>query len=452
MKILYALIPLLLCLCLAACNGSQPQTTSPAADATLPSSTGTTAPSGTTAPAPTDTTAHQHQYTSQVTEASCTEDGATVFTCPCGESYTEAIPATGHDYADETVAPTCTAEGYTVHTCATCGDSYTDSTTAMVDHSYEETVIAPTCTEDGYTQHTCATCGDSYTDQATPAGHNYVSAVIRASYTAGGCTQHTCSGCGDSYQTDFTNKLYDVDSDVYADIAASLSIDLMGQDNSSGFNFETGGRYANGEMAPCRFKILYMITEIANAPCDIQAVEIVLYTANGLECTLLQTADPNHAKVIDEHFGGFGCPFVDVGNWDDAQLLSYFIVSSPEGLQGQISDSGYSVEQEVYLKIYLADGGVAHLRFVDSVIGFGAGLAMVEEEPFEGHALQDNTPADHTHSYTANVIAPFNGYRGYTIFICQCGHSYIGDFVAAELTGTALPCEPMALRKRGCKQ
>ena len=44
---------------------------------------------------------HTHQYTSSITkQAACASDGVRTYTCSCGFSYTEAIPATGHDYVD----------------------------------------------------------------------------------------------------------------------------------------------------------------------------------------------------------------------------------------------------------------------------------------------------------------------------------------------------------------
>lgn len=50
-------------------------------------------------PAEEDT--HTHSYTSAVTTAAtCTTNGVRTYTCSCGESYTEAIPATGHKYVD----------------------------------------------------------------------------------------------------------------------------------------------------------------------------------------------------------------------------------------------------------------------------------------------------------------------------------------------------------------
>lgn len=44
---------------------------------------------------------HTHSYTATVTTAAtCTTAGVRTYTCSCGNSYTESIPATGHKYAD----------------------------------------------------------------------------------------------------------------------------------------------------------------------------------------------------------------------------------------------------------------------------------------------------------------------------------------------------------------
>ena len=49
-----------------------------------------------------DLTNHTHSYTAEITkEPTCTEKGVKTFTCSCGDSYTEDIPATGiHSFVD----------------------------------------------------------------------------------------------------------------------------------------------------------------------------------------------------------------------------------------------------------------------------------------------------------------------------------------------------------------
>lgn len=67
---------------------------------------------------------HEHSYTETVKEATCTEDGLKTFTCSCGRSYTEKIPATGHRFETVVVEPTCISIGYETSTCKNCGLSY----------------------------------------------------------------------------------------------------------------------------------------------------------------------------------------------------------------------------------------------------------------------------------------------------------------------------------------
>ncbi|MCD7921424.1 MAG: glycosyl hydrolase 53 family protein [Clostridiales bacterium] len=60
-----------------------------------------------------------------VTAATCTEDGASVYTCTgCGDTYTEVIAATGHTVViDEAVAATETSTGLTEGShCSVCGE------------------------------------------------------------------------------------------------------------------------------------------------------------------------------------------------------------------------------------------------------------------------------------------------------------------------------------------
>ncbi|MCM1350393.1 MAG: leucine-rich repeat protein [Prevotella sp.] len=99
---------------------------------------------------------HKHDYKLSVVEATCTEQGYTLHTCSCGESYkdnyTEKVdhhyqngsciycgkeePHT-HSYTTSVVPPSCTEEGYTLHTCS-CGESYKDNYTDKVPHTYQD--------------------------------------------------------------------------------------------------------------------------------------------------------------------------------------------------------------------------------------------------------------------------------------------------------------------------
>lgn len=69
-----------------------------------------------------------HDYdVTVVKEASCTEAGEKKYVCPCGESYTESIPAYGHSYRVEiTKEPTISEKGEITYTCSRCQDTYSE--------------------------------------------------------------------------------------------------------------------------------------------------------------------------------------------------------------------------------------------------------------------------------------------------------------------------------------
>ncbi len=68
---------------------------------------------------------HVHSFTGIITkQPTCTETGVQTYTCVCGDSKTESIPATGHKYLVEEVDPTTKSEGYSIYTCEVCEDSY----------------------------------------------------------------------------------------------------------------------------------------------------------------------------------------------------------------------------------------------------------------------------------------------------------------------------------------
>ena len=117
----------------------------------------------------------QFQETERV-EPTCTEDGSVTYTCECGETYTEVLPATGHSYTTVVTDPTCTEQGYTTYTCA-CGDSYVADYVDALGHNHVETErVEATCTENGSITYTCE-CGDTYTEVIEATGHDFVDGV-----------------------------------------------------------------------------------------------------------------------------------------------------------------------------------------------------------------------------------------------------------------------------------
>ena len=124
---------------------------------------------------------HTHEYASEVTkEATCTLDGETTFTCGCGDSYTEKIPAFGHtEEALAGKAATCTEAGLTDGSkCTACDETLVkqEEIPALGHDIVVDEAKAPTCTEVGLTKgEGCSRCDYTVSQEEIPAlGHDIV--------------------------------------------------------------------------------------------------------------------------------------------------------------------------------------------------------------------------------------------------------------------------------------
>ena len=60
------------------------------------------------------------------------------------------IPALGHNYSSVVTNPTCTEKGYTTHTCDRCQDSYVDTYVDELGHDMiTDEKVDPTCEATG---------------------------------------------------------------------------------------------------------------------------------------------------------------------------------------------------------------------------------------------------------------------------------------------------------------
>jgi hypothetical protein len=68
---------------------------------------------------------HEHYYEKQYIDPTCTESGTIVYTCECGDSYTETVSEPlGHEYGDWEVIqnPTMNSEGTKEQKCIRCNN------------------------------------------------------------------------------------------------------------------------------------------------------------------------------------------------------------------------------------------------------------------------------------------------------------------------------------------
>ncbi|MCD7803956.1 MAG: leucine-rich repeat domain-containing protein [Oscillospiraceae bacterium] len=119
------------------------------------------------------------------------------------------INQASHTYDNGVITeePTCTEAGVKTYTCTECGNTYTEAI-AATGHSYDTGTVTKeaTCTENGEMTYTCTVCGYSYTEVIPATGHNYV--------------DHVCTGCGEldciAFGTDWVLE-FDHTLNIYSD-------------------------------------------------------------------------------------------------------------------------------------------------------------------------------------------------------------------------------------------
>ena len=118
-----------------------------------------------------DKTAHAWGEGVVTTEPTCIDKGVRTYTCVCGATRTEEIPATGEHNVDTEHWVTDDTSHW--HACTTEGCTYTED---KAEHSFGEGTVTkePACDEKGEKTYTCSECGKTVTEEIAALGHNYV--------------------------------------------------------------------------------------------------------------------------------------------------------------------------------------------------------------------------------------------------------------------------------------
>lgn len=226
---------------------------------------------------------HTHSYESKVTTAAtCEKAGVKTFTCECGDTYTEAIEATGHSWdAEYTVdkAATCTEEGSKSIHCSACEATKNTTVIEKTEHNYKDGVCdcgdreesdVPVITPEGGNTGTSTGgaltpgtgSGDDGDNEEDACEHSYAFAVTKeATCTEKGVTTYTCGICGDSYTEEIAvdatahnwNADYTVDEAATCTEAGSKSIHCSACDATKNSTVieATGHSYENGVCGGC---------------------------------------------------------------------------------------------------------------------------------------------------------------------------------------------------------
>ena len=167
--------------------------------------------------------------------ATCTETGLTegkkCSVCGTVTVAQTVVPAKGHNYTTVVTDPTCTTEGFTTYTCS-CGDTYKSDEKAAIGHT-EEIIPAKaaTCTETGLTEgKKCSVCGTVTVAQTVVPAKGHKEEVLpakAATCTETGLTEgKKCSVCGTV--TVKQNEVAVLGHDIIVDKAVAAGCETTG--------------------------------------------------------------------------------------------------------------------------------------------------------------------------------------------------------------------------------
>ena len=339
-----------------------------------------------------------HDHISQITkQVTCETDGEKTFTCTrCGDTYTEAIPATGHNDIVTVVEPTCTADGYTEHKCKDCGRVVRSDVTKALGHDYASKITTKaSCTEDGVLTYICTRCDESYTEKIPATGHKYNDVVTEASCDKGGYTLHTCANCGDSYKDNFTAP--------------------------------TGHKYTR--------------TTVKQASCKTDGVNV--YTCD--------TCGDNYSEVIKAKGHIYASEVTKKANCTDDGVITYTCANCGDKYTEVIKAKGHNYSAEVTKKATCDTDGVKTFTCADcgdvyteklEALGHTYGISEVVKPTCDNDGYTKFTCSVCGDSYSKVINATGHKYNdkivsascdksGYTLHTCEnCGDIYKDNFTS----------------------
>ena len=389
-----------------------------------------------------------HDHISQITkQMACETDGEKTFTCTrCGDTYTEAIPATGHNDAVTVVEPTCTADGYTEHKCKDCGRVVRSDVTKALGHDYDSKITTKaSCTEDGVITYTCTKCNESYTEKIPATGHKYNDVVTEASCDKGGYTLHTCANCGDSYKDNFIaptghkyTKTTVKQASCETDGVNVYTCDTCGDSYSEVIKAK-GHIYASEVTKKANCTDDGVITYTC-ANCGDKYTEVIKAKGHNYsaEVTKKATCDTDGVKT----FTCADCGDVYTGKLE-ALGHTYGI---SEAVKPTCDNDGYtkftcSVCGDSYSKVINATGH----KYNDKIVSASCDKSGYTLHTCEncGDTYKDNFTSPLGHDYTSQTVKPACETDGEKTFTCtRCGDTYTEAIPATGHNDTVTVVEP----------
>ena len=422
-----------------------------------------------------------HRYITEQTDATCTLAGEIVYTCSCGDTYSETIVAPGHAYSSEVIAPDCEFDGYTTYTCMVCGDCYDGDYVDAVGHSYTAEITAPTCEDRGYTTYTCETCGDWYDgDYVDAVGHSYTAEVTAPTCMTGGYTIYTCEICGDWDYGDFVDAIGHsytaevIDPTCTEDGYTIYTCEVCGDGYDDDYVDAVGHNYTAEIIDPTCTEDGYTIytCEVCGDEYDDNYVDAVghSYTAEVTAPTCTEGGYTTYNCAACGHT--YTNDYTDVLDHDYEEVVTPVTCTTNGYTTFTCSVCKYSYQDFVVIArghyyyiftdvptcetngqtVYICDCGDTYTETIAALGHDYIGKVTAptcEDDGYTtytcekcGNWYDDDYVDAAGHSYTAEETAPTCEAEGKTVYICDCGDTYTETIAALGHDYTATVTAP----------
>ncbi|MBQ3561655.1 MAG: hypothetical protein IJA06_07580, partial [Oscillospiraceae bacterium] len=452
-------------------------------------------------------------------------EGATAVNIPMWNNSAENelyILNREHDYSSAITEPTCTEQGYTTHTCAVCGESYVDNYTEPAGHTEViDEAVAPTCTETGLTEGKhCEICGKILVKQEIiPAlGHSFGewTEVKAPTCDAEGQDKAVCGTCGETVYRDTRisgdeNKIL-VSNPLPEDYYEGKTFLAIGDSLTNGtgvekderyhalFAQELGGTNINGGTSgatlcpgghlPNKFEALMTANFLKNKKVDVVTIflgindwdngvvngtyqGVLKYDENATyydlgelgtnDTTTIYGAAKMWCERILEIKATEGCEDIQF-MFATPVITSYnkSVTNKRDWNQDKVNVFGYTLREYctaimetcAYYEIPVLDlnmySGMYYNSPEDNNVDYFGGDGIhpgvnghrmmadaFVEFMLEGYSYEERKVANCGHSYEAAVTEPTCTEQGYTTYRCpECHYSYVADYT--EPTGHSL--------------
>ena len=305
------------------------------------------------------------------------------------------------------------------------------------EHNYTSVITPPTCTEQGYTTYTCD-CGHTYVDDYVEAlNHSYGASEVISDHVR----RLTCKLCGDTGKFERTKLPTDYSGRVY--IENNPSDVYFGSHNVADLLGLKSGTYTDGQVTITIYGTSISVsgTPTKNIYFDVQ---------NGTFGVPDYLRDPGYTLPDgDYRFGLVGdgsvIPTICIRNVDGvANLVAAVGTRRLIGMSSE--DFGvpylylpknrtYDFSGKLIFNMGLNTSYDSEAASTTKIEGTGiyevsGYLWSADEDALVFTEIVDDKPATN-HNYTAVTTLPTCAEQGYTTYTCDCGETYVGDYIEA---------------------